>query len=151
MISTSDEAEELRTRIIRNCHSGLFAAHMGRHATLHRVSQRYTWRGMEDEVRSFVRACLHCRRSKAPTTGRNGFLDSYQIDGCFETIAIDVLEFKGNQSKGPHGENALLICYDLFSHFLVVVPLVERTMKAVASAILYKVCLPYGCPVRLPG
>ena len=149
VISTNDAAEELRTKIIRNCHSGLFAAHMGRHATLHRVSQRYTWRGMEDEVRSFVRACLHCRRSKAPTTGRNGFLDSYQIDGCFETIAIDVLEFKGNQSKGPHGENALLICYDLFSHFLVVVPLVERTMKAVASAILYKVCLPYGCPVRV--
>ena len=149
VIPVNPATSALRQRAIRYAHAGLFAAHMGKHATLHRVRQRYYWAGMEDEVKCFVRSCLPCRLAKTPTTGRNGFLQSYQQFGPFDTVAIDIVEFKSPLCRSRHGESMVLVVMDIFSRYLICVPLKSKDMKSVAAALIYRLFLPFGAPRRI--
>ena len=47
----------LRRRIIEECHSSLFAGHMGRDKTIELVSRLFWWPNLRDDVSTFVRCC----------------------------------------------------------------------------------------------
>ena len=74
VIPVSPLTQALRLKIMKFCHGGLFAGHLGRRATIYRTKQRFFWNKMDEEIKAYVRSCLACRLAKTPTTGRNGFL-----------------------------------------------------------------------------
>ena len=152
VIPVSPNTRALRLKIMKFCHGGLFAGHLGRRATIYRIKQRFFWANMDEEIRAFVRSCLACRLAKTPTTGRNGFLQCYEYEPQpFHTVAIDIVEFKGAQSRGSFGEKMLLVMVDIFSRFLVVSPLVDRSLRSVCQALIMDCFVKYGAPVRVIG
>lgn len=53
-----------KIRIIQCCHDlGLGGGHFGRDKTLAKVSERYYWLGMVEDVKSFCRTCDKCQRA----------------------------------------------------------------------------------------
>ena len=104
---------------------------------------------MENKVKSFVRSFLPCCLAKTPTTGRNGFVQSYQQFGPFGTVAIDIVEFKSPLCRSRHGDSMVLVMYNIFSRYLICAPLKAKDMRAVASALIYRLFLPFGCPRRI--
>lgn len=72
------------------------------------IKERFHWRGISTEV----------------ATSRHGFLSSIARSAPFDDVAIDILSFTGGESRGPDGESHILVMYDLFTHFLIAVPLI---------------------------
>ena len=149
VIPNTEAARSFRQRIMNYAHTGIFSAHCGVHGTIYRVKRRFYWVGMDEEIKIWVRACIHCRLAKTNTTGRHGYLESYQHFGPFHTVAIDLLDLKGDQSISPEGFKEILIIYDLFTRFLIAVPLADRSMKSVASALIWKLFTVHGSPVKI--
>ena len=58
---------EVRTLLISEAHDSPLARHFGMDKTLELVLRRWTWRGVQKDVRDYVRTCLVCQRSKNPT------------------------------------------------------------------------------------
>ena len=68
-----------REHILKACHSGPTAGHLGRTKTFYKISERYYWPGLYKDVKEFVSNCyvvfLHvCQRS---------FAQKYNIEKCF--------------------------------------------------------------------
>ena len=76
---------------------------------------------------------------------RSSFRPKFRYD--FERI--DILSFKGELSRGEHGEQHVLIMVDVFSHFLIAVPLTDRRMDTVCSAVIHRLFVPWGAPRRI--
>ena len=48
-------------------HASLFGGHLGRTCTLARLSHRFYWSGMADDVGDWLRQCTVCMKRKSPT------------------------------------------------------------------------------------
>lgn len=48
-------SEEERDKILYNCHSAPFAGHSGINATTEKISHRYYWQGIKEDVKKYVR------------------------------------------------------------------------------------------------
>jgi len=127
LIPESDAALTLRVQCMRWCHTNLAGGgHHGVHATYGKCRERYHWVNMNDDVRNFCAACLSCKLAKTPTTSRLGLLQSFERLLPNDTIALDILTFKSKSSRGKHGEQHILVMYDIFSHYLVARALAEE-------------------------
>ena len=56
--------EPLRTRLIQSIHESLLSGHLGRESIRELLAREYTWPGMTQDVRRFVRNCNTCSKSK---------------------------------------------------------------------------------------
>ena len=56
--------EPLRTRLIQSIHDSPLNGHPGRESTRELLAREYTWPGMTQDVRRFVRNCNTCSKSK---------------------------------------------------------------------------------------
>jgi hypothetical protein len=56
----------MRTQVIEAHHLTALLGHPGRTGTLHHIMRTFTWLGITDDVRRFVRNCHTCCRSKTP-------------------------------------------------------------------------------------
>jgi hypothetical protein len=54
-----EEAMELRIRLCVIAHAGL-AGHRGINTTVQALKEVFIWKGMQQEVATFVNGCLHC-------------------------------------------------------------------------------------------
>jgi hypothetical protein len=53
--------EEEKKRILAECHEGVIGGHRGRDATIKKISQRYYWPGITEDVDQFVKTCSRCQ------------------------------------------------------------------------------------------
>ena len=56
--------EPLRTRLIQSIHDSALSRHPSRESTRELLAREYTWPGMTQDVRRFVRNCNTCGKSK---------------------------------------------------------------------------------------
>jgi hypothetical protein len=55
----------LRTRLMRECHdAAATGGHLGREKTVAQMQRRFYWRGMTDDISSYVRTCDACQKNK---------------------------------------------------------------------------------------
>ena len=58
-----------KQQILEGCHSNkLGGGHFGRDKTLSKVSERYHWKGIVEDVKTFCRTCDKCQRANRCTT-----------------------------------------------------------------------------------
>ena len=55
-----------RERLFLAYHASLIGGHLGRNRTLARLSQRFYWSGMADDVGDWLRNCTTCMKRKSP-------------------------------------------------------------------------------------
>ena len=61
-----------REQLFLAYHASLFGGHLGRNRTLARLSHRFYWSGMADDVKDWRRQCTICMKRKSPT-GRHQY------------------------------------------------------------------------------
>ena len=66
--------ESLRTRLIQSIHDSPLSGHPGRENTRELLAREYTWPGMIQDVRRFVRNCNTCGKSKIWQEQKHGLL-----------------------------------------------------------------------------
>ena len=75
-------------------------AHNGYEATLRRISQRFWWPRVRNEVSAFVRACEVCDRDRVANPSPRAPLGHLPADELFASLYIDIVGNHGSLSLG---------------------------------------------------
>jgi len=116
--------ETLKSFILHQHHTAPIAGHLGRYKVEQSIKRAYFWKGMQADLKRYLRACLVCQRNKTPRPRRNGVPEIMtQAVRPWHTISIDLVtaceeetgeptdsedeEKKRSASKEPKGKKAL--------------------------------------------
>ena len=80
-----------REQLFLAYHASLIGGHLGRNRTLARLSQRFYWSGMVDDVGDWLRNCTTCMKRKSPA-GRHHPLGNIPTGHHWDRIAMDILD-----------------------------------------------------------
>ena len=100
-----------REQLFLAYHASLFGSHLGRNCTLARLSHRFYWSGMADDVGDWVRQCTTCMKRKSPT-GRHHPLGNIPTGHRWDRIAMDILDVC---DPTPDGYRYILVIADYFN------------------------------------
>ena len=92
-------------------HVSLFGGHLGRTRTLARLSHRFYWSGMSDDVGDWLRQCTVCMKRKSPT-GRHHPLGNIPTGHRWDRITMDILDVC---DPTPDSYRYILVIADYFS------------------------------------
>ena len=124
-------AIDIRDAILQECHSSAAAGHQGTAKTYERVSRRFWWPGMRQDIADYVLHCDPCQRNKHRRRDKpQGLLHSVPIPPRrFSIISID---FVTGFVTTKEGYNAVMTITDKFSKLVRLIPL--RTGDTNSSA-----------------
>jgi hypothetical protein len=100
------------------CHSSAVGGHFGIPVTYRCMKQVFAWKNINQDVQSFVQACMTCQQAKPDMTKAPGLLQPLSVPKrAWQTISIDFVE--GLPLSGS--ANCILVIVDKFikyAHFL---------------------------------
>jgi hypothetical protein len=132
---------QYRTDTLALFHATPQSGHYGVKRTLGRLVERYWWPRMYEDVATYVRNCEHCCyfKSQRELAHRRGQLPHPPYP--FHTIAIDYATFP-RSGDFEH----LLIIVDLFTHWVIAVPVIRADAETTARVLWRYVICQHGCP-----
>ena len=122
-------------------HASLFGGHLGRNRTLARLSHRFYWSGMADDVGDWLRQCTTCMKRKSPTGRHHG---SIPTGHWWNRIAMDILDVC---EPTPDGYRYVFVIADYFSKWTEAFPIKDKCADTVADVLVNKIILRFGMPL----
>lgn len=127
---------------LHNCDGNVGTTHLGVKKTQDHVSQRAYWVNWRADVEKFCRRCHVCQSVQHGLAPRHGQFKDYEANGPADRLHVDL--------TGPHpvsrqGSVYIMTAIDAYTRFLVAAPLKNKTAVTVASALVERVFLPFGC------
>ena len=121
------------------------AAHLKFAKTLGLLQAKAWWYSYRTDLTIFIEACEKCSSFAGAGVKKQAHLRPTVIGEPCDRFSIDL--------TGPHvssnGYTYLLTCIDVFSKFLIAVPLRNKTAESVVQALLKHVYLKWGTPAEL--
>ena len=99
------------------------------------LHQRYYWYSMRKDINDYVRKCLACQLNPLKDPTYVTFSTKIPAKIPFGTIAVDLIKL----SPTTQGNCYALTCMDLFTSFLLIVPIPDKTSKTVIDAYRNKI------------
>jgi hypothetical protein len=106
-------------------HNPVFGGHLRVFKTINKTHAHFIWKGMDNDIRTRVRACRTCALSKPAQTSKLGFLSSVIAQRPLQKIFDHVDKFPRTKLG-----NTSLVCADAFSKFVWLIPVRETTTTA---------------------
>ena len=139
IISTTEQQE-----IIHDVHKGIgsdpkskaMASYRGRESTYEKISRRFYWHNMINDVREFIAKCDECQRHKAIPKQISQRLQNVPV---MAQIGIDICNL-----PEVDGFKHLIVCIDYFSKWSEAKPLKNASALSVAE-FLYEIICRFGC------
>jgi len=126
-------------------HSSHFGGgHRGRDKTKQRILQRFYWASMDSDIADYIKKCEGCQLAKANFKPYDKEPKTRISTDIFETISLDVLELSVPSNSFKH----ILVVQDLFSRYLVLIPIKTQTAAEMAAVIYERIVANYGVPVN---
>ena len=105
---------DLRSRIMYECHDAPTSGHRGREKTYLTVSRDFYWSHQYQFVRKYVRVCEVCQRVK-PSPSSQAPLDPLPIlVECWQSVSMD---FVFGFPEDPHNNDGILVFIDRFARW----------------------------------
>ena len=124
-------------------HASLFGGHLAQTRTLAKLSHRFYWSGMSDDVGEWLRQCTICMKRKSPT-GRHHPLGNIPTGHRWDRIAMDILDVC---DPTPDGYRYILVIDDYFSKWTEAFPIKDKCADTVADVLVNKIILRFGMPL----
>ena len=103
--------------------------HMGFEKVFAGLWKNYFWIGMANDIKEWLKACSVSQKTK-PGTGRMGMKIKHEnVTAPGQRAAMDL----AIMPLTPDGYRYLLVYQDYYSKFIELIPLKEKTPKAMAS------------------
>eukprot|EP00798_Chlamydomonas_sp_ICE-L_P030045 gene30045-biopygen15901 len=138
----------LKQDIIREQHDPIYMGHCGRTKTLELVTRTFTWDGVTDDVKEFIKRCHSCQTNKPGNLKPGGTLVPVEIPlhfwDCVSTDLITALP------PTTSGHDAIAVFVDKLSKMVHGAPC-STTVSAVGFAAIYldTVVRHHGIPKKL--
>lgn len=137
--------EPLRTKVIQETHDSPLAGHPGRDMTKALISRQFTWPGLSQDVRRFLRNCDTCGRTAVWREKRRGLLKPLPIpERIWAEISIDFIT--GLPPSGPEQATNIMVITDRLSKNVIFEPMTLITSEAVAEKLLLCLIRHHGLP-----
>ena len=136
-----DEDSGLVNQIIQQFHN---STHEGFLKTTHRIRANFSFRGLLEKVKRFIRECDVCQRNKAEQTSPAGLLQSLPIPNqIWEDISMDFIDGLPNSN----GNTTIFVVVDRLSKYAHFIALSHPyTATEVAQAFFDNVFRLHGMP-----
>ena len=134
-----------RKEILDQLHaSPVSGGHFAVEKTLRRIRQRFWWPHMRQDVEKKLAWCLPCAARTTVGRKRIGGLVPFKVGIRFHTVAADILSpvTMANETRAKH----ILVMTDLFTKYVVSVPLKGTEAPDVAKEIVESWILRFGVP-----
>lgn len=137
--------EPLRTKVIQETHDSYLAGHPGRDMTKALISRKFTWPGLSQDVRRFLRNCNVCGRANIWREKRRGLLKPLPIpDRPWAELSIDFVT--DLPPSGPNGATTIMVITDRLFKNVILEPMASITTQAVADTLLQCLIRHHGLP-----
>jgi RNase H-like domain found in reverse transcriptase/Reverse transcriptase (RNA-dependent DNA polymerase)/Integrase zinc binding domain/Chromo (CHRromatin Organisation MOdifier) domain len=136
--------KRLREEIIKFHHDSYMAGHPGRYKTAELVLRNYWWPGLHSDVKSYVRGCEKCQRTKTfPEKPRGTLAPNTIPQRNWQYISVDLI----TQLPPSLGHNAIMVVVDRLSKMIRVIPTNgEVTSEGIAKLFRDRVWKDFGLP-----
>ena len=116
--------------------------HSGMNKTRQKVTRRYYWKGMTEDIKEYVRTCDRCQRKKTIQLQKTQVsMKSIPIpQKIFSQIGIDLVTMVESE-----GYKYILTVCDFFTKWPELVPIPDKKATTIAKE-LYLLFTRYGCP-----
>jgi len=143
LIDITDQTCEEQQSLITNFHDTPIAGHKGVKATYNMLRKHYTWKGMKEQIQTYVKHCQKCQQSKVLNQKTSGSLVPLPTpSGPWLDITMDFTEMLESL-----GYNYILVDINRFSKEVVFVPCTkEETALSTAELFRDHVWCQHGLP-----
>jgi hypothetical protein len=127
--------------ILYDTHDSILGGHRGIPTTILKIREKYYWKTLEKDVASWVKSCPRCQKrgkvmdhKKAPLEPITPSIPLYhwQIDVC------------GPLTRASTGHRYILTCIDIYTKFVVYIPMKEISAPSVARALFEEIFCSFG-------
>ena len=138
-----DENDMGKKKLIMNDHHILpTAGHAGIQKTLHTIKQKYTWKGIDQDVKQMIKTCPHCQYFKNRTNSRIPMKITQSASEPMQKLYLDLV----GPLVNSEGYEYILTTQCDFTKFITATPIKNKKTETVAKAFTENVILRYGIP-----
>ena len=112
--------QQYRHTVLKTAHSIPMAGHLGRKKTISRVTQRFYWPGLRDQVAEMCKGCIECQKTARVRKHRAPMIPLPVMDQPFQRIAMDMV---GPLPRSKAGHKYILTICDYGSRYPEAIPL----------------------------
>ena len=136
---------EIRTLLISEAHDSPLVGHFGVDKTLELVQRHWHWRGIQNDVRDYVRSCLVCQRSKTFPAKPPGQLHPIVPSKPWEIVTLDFVV--GLPEEPGSRFSQILVFVDKFTKYVALEPC-TKNIDAITTAQLFikRIVSEHGVP-----
>jgi len=133
----------LRSAVLEYFHDAPHSGHLGIRKTLGRLTKRFYWIKMHEDIFNYVRSCTKCQSTKNPSEKPSGSLQPVRKNGPWDMLTMDLM---GPLPLTAKRNTQLLVVVDHFSKWVELFPLTNGTANKIASIIEREIFCRFGAP-----
>lgn len=138
---TNVVTKQQQQHILKQYHNGM--GHIGVEKTIQLLKENHKWVNMEKDVRTYISQCVYCAKRKAIKPNNGKIALHITAERPFEKVMIDIA---GPLPVSSSGHTYILGIIDVFSRYLMLVPLRRITTDVIVDTILKRWLSVFGCP-----
>jgi hypothetical protein len=136
----------LRKEILKNMHDSVISGHIGKKKTKEKLSHRYYWYEMREDISIWISQCEICGANKPPNKSSKAPLGSMPMEAPLYRMGTYLL---GPLPVTPRGNKYILTITDYFTKWVEIVAVPDQTAVTCAQIMLNEVVCRFGCPLAI--
>lgn len=147
--SLTQEIDDPNTKqdILKQFHNSAIGGHKGVTKTLKRIQQYYSWNGIKQDVKNYIKVCHDCQKRKLVREKTKApMIITDTPSEAFEKVAIDIV---GPLPETERGHKYILTTQDQLTKFCTAYPLLDTNSTTIADKIVNKYIYTFGSPKEL--
>jgi hypothetical protein len=134
----------LQTKLIAAFHSSPLGGHSGVAATYYKLKKHFDWKGIKQDVESFIKQCATCQHAKHSLQHPMGLLQPLPIpEGVWRDLSMDFIE----GLPKSEGYSVILVVVDRLTKYAHFLPLKHPyTATTIAQVFMDNVVKLHGLP-----
>ncbi|CAC5368135.1 unnamed protein product [Mytilus coruscus] len=127
-------------------HNSILSGHLGKKKTKAKLSQRYFWYEMREDIDIWISQCDICGANKPPHKSSRAPLGTMPVGAPLDRLTTD---FLGPLPTTSRCNKFILTVTDYFTKWVEVFPVKDQTAVVCAQLILNEVICRFGSPLAI--
>jgi len=121
-------------------------AHYGQCATIKKVTERFWWRNVADDVRDFVKACSVCQKANPTNKPPASTLHPLAVKDIFHRCGVDMV---GPLTETRRGNKYLVVATEYLTRWPEAVAVPDKSAEGIHRFLMGLVCRYGSCHILL--